>query len=181
MEDTENTAINATPAEPIEAELVEEVKESKSETLTRTKLRHREIISQLVYHNKSVRQIARELGFSENGLHTIIRSPLFQIELQKEMQLKRHMERDSVLQEIATEGVGLIKQAVTKGKLTFIETNADGEVITSEKVLDGREIVAIVHDALDRTGHKPVERSITGTVDLGAMIMQAKDNGMLED
>lgn len=160
--------------EPIEPEVVEAVEIKKPvKTITRTNLRHREVISQLVYHQKSVRQIAEELGFSEGGLHQIIKSPLFQIELQKELLIKQRMERDSVLQQVATAGAAKLQEAVTTGKLTFAFKNAQGQEEVAEKVLDGREIVAIVHDALDRTGHKPVERTLEAHVDLGAMIIQA--------
>jgi hypothetical protein len=136
-------------------------------------LRHREVISQLVYHSKTVAQIAEELGFSEPGLHRIIRSPLFQVELQKELLIKQRMERDSVLQSIATEGAEKLREAVTTGKLTFHVVDKDGKETVTEKVLDGREIIAIAHDALDRTGHKPISKTVEAHVDLGTMILQA--------
>lgn len=140
----------------------------------RTKLRHREVISRLLYHNQSVREIAEDLGFSEAGLSAIIRSPLFQIELQKELNIKQKIERDNVLQSVATNGAAKLAEAVKTGKMTFEETDEHGNVVKrTEKVLDGREIVAIAHDALNRTGHKPVERRVEATIDLGQMIINA--------
>lgn len=145
-----------------------------SDIIRHKNLRHREIISQMVYHNRKPSEIAEMLGFSENGLRAIIRSPLFQVELQKELQIKQRMERDSVLQSVATAAADKLLEAISTGKLTFEEKDADGQVVKrTEKVLDGREIVAIAHDALDRTGHKPVTHTVEAHVDLGNLIMQA--------
>lgn len=131
----------------------------------------------LIYHNKSIKQIAEELGFSESGLYKIVGSPLFQMELQKELAIKQRMERESVLQQVASAGTSKLLEAVQTGKMKFEEKDKDGKIIHTEKVLDGREIVAITHDALDRTGHKPINRTIDATVDLGSMIMQAHKTG----
>ena len=157
--------------------------ENKPEKLTRMKLRHREIITQLVYYpNKTIGQIAEELGFNPGHVSHIINSPMFQIELQKELRTKQHLERESALQTVATKGTEKLIEAVTKGKLVFEDTDQDGVPFVREKVLDGRDIVNIVHDALDRVGHKPAQKVIQGTVDLGAMIMQAhKDEGDVID
>lgn len=153
--------------------------------IRRTQLRHREVISRLVYHNQSVKEIAEELDFSVSGLNSIIRSPLFQIEMQKELNIKQKIERDNVLQSIATNGAKKLAEAVTTGKMTFEEMDEHGVVVKrTEKVLDGREIVAIAHDALDRTGHKPVAQTVTATLDLGNMVLQAHkdaDSGRGDD
>ena len=151
--------------------------EQPKRVFIRAKLRHREVISRLLYHNQTVKQIAEELGFSEGGLGKVIRSPLFQIELQKELNIKQTIERNNVLQSVATNGVAKLAEAVTTGKMTFEERDSTGAIIKrTEKVLDGREIIAITHDALDRTGHKPVERSIAASFDLGSMILNAHKN-----
>lgn len=129
-----------------------------------SQIRHREVLSRMVYHNQTPRQIALELGFNPQNIYRIINSPLFQAELQKELTLKRRMERDGVIQSVADAGVQKLHEAVTTGKLVYGN---------EEKVLDGREIVAIIHDSLDRTGHKPVNTTVEAHMDLGSMIIQA--------
>jgi uncharacterized protein (UPF0297 family) len=141
----------------------------KSVRLGASHLRHREVLSRMVYHNQKPSEIASELGFSLSHIYRIVNSPLFQAELQKELTLKRKMERDAVIQSVADEGTKKLLEAVKTGKIVY--TQDDGKI--EEKVLDGREIVNIIHDSLDRTGHKPVNTVIEGHVDLGSMIIQA--------
>lgn len=177
MEEIASNPTPETPTKPVEAVEVEKL----PKRLTTTNLRHKEVISRMVYHNQTVRQMAEELGFSESNLRSIINSPLFQIELQKELSIKQRMERDSVLQQIATSGAKKLLEAVEKGKMVFRDTDSEGREVIIEKVVDGREIVNIVHDALDRSGHKPVERSVSVTGDLGTLVMQAFKNKKDED
>ncbi len=152
---------NDNPVESADSEIVPALKPRQ--------LRHREILSRLVYYSQSVEQIARELDFSAQHINRIIASPLFQAELQKELTVKRRMERDAVIQQVADEGSKKLLEAVTTGKLTY--TMDGGKIM--EKVIDGREIIAIAQDALDRTGHKPTAITVDAHVDLGSLIIQA--------
>jgi hypothetical protein len=166
----------------VEETAITEISEKPKTIIRRTQLRHREVISRLVYHCQTVQQIAEELGFSEVGLHRIIRSPLFQIELQKELNIKQKIERDNILQSVANNGLTKLAEALQTGKMTFVERDEVGnEIKRTEKVLDGREIISIAHDALNRTGHSPAKPAtivqnntkVETKIDLGAMVISA--------
>lgn len=157
MEETTNTEIVDVPAKmPRPATVV----------------RHREIISRMVYQGQTTAQIAEELGISRGGLQAVLQSPMFQVELQKELSIKARIDRDSAIQRVASVGVAKLEEAVTTGKFTYIKETDEGSVVV-EKVLDGRDIIDIIHDALDRSGHKPVNRNIEAHVDLGSMVVAA--------
>src|SRR6187549_88501 len=110
----------------------EDAKSVEPKRLTPAKtVRHREIISRMVYHHQSVPTIAKELGMSVASTYVLVNTPMFQAELQKELTLKRKMERDAVIQSVADEGTKKLLEAVTTGKLVY--PREDGEM--EEKVL----------------------------------------------